>query len=296
MEPSKLKPFLRPGLDILFVGLNPATVSSRKGHYFSVRSAFWDQLFQSGLITQPVHKDSADFIVFGSTDVNRNEWNYGVTYLVSEWAESKSSLIRPSMSDCARLTGEIVQNRPRVVVLVHSKVRDCLGKSLAQARPIPYGHLGQWLPEVRSEFYAVPFPHGNSIRDDVKIGIYEEVIRFAEGTADKPAISSHDKDKPRTNSSEGNAVGISSSKLELAHRIDNIIDGWLRETGVQEAKPKDVMPVLLKHKIFSADHRQGLPLRKLLRELDDAGHLSVMTTARCERKAKNRLWTFHPSS
>ena len=46
-----LTDFLQPGLDILFVGLNPSTYSVRVGHYFAnPRNRFWAALNRSGLV------------------------------------------------------------------------------------------------------------------------------------------------------------------------------------------------------------------------------------------------------
>jgi len=84
----------------------------------------------------------------------------------------------------------------------------------------------------------------------------------------------------------------SGEKIQLAKRIDELIEGWLRATGRDEARPKDVMPLLIQNHVFPGDHKQGLPLRKLLRELQRSGDLSVMHTVRPERKNKNILWYF----
>lgn len=84
MKESRLKPFIHSGLDILFVGLNPARGSSQNGHYFSVNASFWNQLNEAGLITEFIDKGIADEIVFGSTCININEYQYGITDLVQE--------------------------------------------------------------------------------------------------------------------------------------------------------------------------------------------------------------------
>jgi len=84
------------------------------------------------------------------------------------------------------------------------------------------------------------------------------------------------------------------SKLDLARQIDALIADWFKRTGREDAKPKDVMPFLVERGIFRADHREGLPLRKLLRELDRSGDLSIMTTVRFEQRPKNKLWYFVP--
>ena len=46
-----LTDFLEPGLEIIFVGLNPSSYSVRAGHYFAnPRNRFWAALNRSGLV------------------------------------------------------------------------------------------------------------------------------------------------------------------------------------------------------------------------------------------------------
>ncbi len=46
-----LPDYLQPGLDIVFIGLNPSTISVREGHYFAnPRNRFWTALNSSGLV------------------------------------------------------------------------------------------------------------------------------------------------------------------------------------------------------------------------------------------------------
>lgn len=178
MEKSTLRPFLRSGLDILFVGLNPATGSSRNRHYFSVNQAFWNQLFLSGLITAEVRKEAADLTVFGSNLINAHGWQYGITDLVSTIAESDSTVMNPTDADCMRLVGEIAQFRPRAVILMHSKARVALARFLVMPNEVGEGLLGRWLNGVDSEFFAVPFPHGNAIRTEHKVKLYSDVAAY----------------------------------------------------------------------------------------------------------------------
>lgn len=178
METSRLKPYLRSSLDILFVGLNPATGSSRNGHYFSVNSAFWNQLYESGLIIRKVHKMSADDVVFGTTEVNCNGWSYGITDLVPTLAESNSRKVKPRPEHCASLIQDIIALQPKVVILLHSQVRRSLSQYLSLHEPLD-GKLGRWLNEhTNTEFFAIPFPHGNAVRSSYKIAIYENVRQF----------------------------------------------------------------------------------------------------------------------
>ncbi len=173
MQKSTLVPFLRRDLDILFVGLNPAKGSSDKGHYFSVNQAFWNQLFSAGLITKQFSKEIADEYIFGDNQYNYNKWNYGITDLVTEVAESNSSKIRPTVSDVLRLLDVIRLNQPKTVVLLHGKV---INKVLSLwNHPIPSSNSGlikykeSPLPTV---FYNIAFPHGNAISNQEKISQY----------------------------------------------------------------------------------------------------------------------------
>src|SRR5690606_13520639 len=122
MNESKLVPYLRPNLDILFIGLNPAKGSSDKGHYFSVNQAFWNQLYKANLINQPINKNIADEIIFATNEANYNNWEFGITDLVTKYAESNSQKIKPSYQDCLKLKSDIINLKPTTAVILHSKV------------------------------------------------------------------------------------------------------------------------------------------------------------------------------
>jgi hypothetical protein len=59
---------------------------------------------------------------------------------------------------------------------------------------------------------------------------------------------------------------------------------WLRINNRNSAKPKDLMPYLIEKGVFNRDHRQGLPLRIILRKLDELGKLALIRGLRVERK------------
>lgn len=52
------------------------------------------------------------------------------------------------------------------------------------------------------------------------------------------------------------------------------------------------MPILVRSGVFTKDHRAGLPLRNVLRELDSKNLLHLIPLLRVERKTKNRSWYF----
>ena len=179
---SSLVPFLRKNLDILFVGLNPAKGSSVNRHYFSVNQSFWNQLFDSGLIKQYVDKSVADTIVFGSTSINRNNWSYGITDLVTRIAESDSTKIHPTQSDCERLHNSIIKFEPRVVVLLHGKVLDNYLPYLGKPIPISNsGKMGNLIKNHKTMFFNIAFPHGNTIPSIEKVKHYKRIIEYLDG-------------------------------------------------------------------------------------------------------------------
>ena len=168
-------PFVRHGLDILFVGLNPGGTSSNKGHYYSTNPAFWNQLYASGLITRPVNMNVADEQVFGSSRLNANGWEYGVTDLVNFLAESDSREVKPTIDNCMDLMQTIINYKPKVVVLLHSKVIKCFVKVFLGKKDVGCGNLGKLVDGLDTVFFNVPFPHGNNITSKEKVELYKQV-------------------------------------------------------------------------------------------------------------------------
>lgn len=171
-----LNPFVRQDLDILFVGLNPANTSNRKGHYFSTNPALWNQFYASGIITKQVNMDIADEIVFGTNSINHNGMQYGITDLITNVAESNSSVVKPSLQNCMDLEKTITELKPRCVVILHSKVIQYFVQRYLGMNNVKYGCLGKIISGCDTVFYNIPFPHGNNIPSDKKVDIYKKLI------------------------------------------------------------------------------------------------------------------------
>lgn len=177
METITLKPFVRKNLDILFIGLNPAIVSNQKGHYFSVKQSLWNQLYKSGLILEEPNKDVADELIFGNTAHNIEHRNFGITDLVIHIANSNSTKVKPTEEDCKLLEKTILECKPKVAIILHSKVLKKFVTGYLGKRKYPSnsGNMGKLLIGCDTIFYNIAFPHGNSIRDEEKINRYKEV-------------------------------------------------------------------------------------------------------------------------
>lgn len=80
----QLPDYLRPGLDIVFVGFNPGDRSSRIGHYYAGRgNQFWNFLYESGLVPKRLRPEDDSLVV---------EFGVGLTDVVKRWSKSSSDL------------------------------------------------------------------------------------------------------------------------------------------------------------------------------------------------------------
>ena len=76
-------------------------------------------------------------------------------------------------------------------------------------------------------------------------------------------------------------------------RINKVVsDYFASHASVGKIRAKDLMEEFIAAGIFKADHRNGLPIRNLLRELDDLGRLSELPNVEPERKGQNTYWYF----
>lgn len=176
MTEVHLKPFLRPKLHVLFVALNPAEQSNANGHYFSGdASRFFQLLHQSGLITSPVSKATADDVVFGSNRLNIGGSQFGVVDLVEDVVRSQSGRVSPTRRHVAILMERIQALKPRFACIMHWKVRAALNAHGGLTRPLSYGLGGALLPGSTTRFALNYFPNGNNIADEKKLAIFRQL-------------------------------------------------------------------------------------------------------------------------
>lgn len=106
-----LRDRIRPGIRVLFVGINPGIRSSLTGHHFAGYSnRFWKLLYDAGLVPSPIACED---------DVRLPEWRYGVTNLVRRPTPGIGDLSRAEYEGGRRrLLAKIRRYHPRVVALV----------------------------------------------------------------------------------------------------------------------------------------------------------------------------------
>ena len=94
-------------------------------------------------------------------------------------AENKSSKVPVTEEDCKKLFQNIRKYKPKVVILLHSKViKWFVEKYLGIKKIKEHGYLGKLIDECNTIFYNVPFPHGSKIPSSKKIELYKEIKEF----------------------------------------------------------------------------------------------------------------------
>lgn len=80
---------------------------------------------------------------------------------------------------------------------------------------------------------------------------------------------------------------------QLLVQINTAIGVYFKKNpSIKTVPAKDLMPFFIESGIFEKDHKGGLPIRKILRELDTKHFLHLIPYVRPERKQKNTNWFF----
>jgi double-stranded uracil-DNA glycosylase len=106
-----LRDRIRPGVRVLFVGINPGVRSSLTGHHFAgFSNRFWKLLYDARLVAEPVTYVD---------DGRLPEWGYGITNVIPRPTPGIDTLTRDEyVAGSARLRRKIQRYRPEVVALV----------------------------------------------------------------------------------------------------------------------------------------------------------------------------------
>lgn len=85
--------------------------------------------------------------------------------------------------------------------------------------------------------------------------------------------------------------------ISRINSINRVIEVYFeKNTSVTIIPAKDLMPAFIEAGIFVTDHKKGLPIRKILRELDRDNKLHLIPFVHPERKEKDTYWYFIPKN
>ena len=106
-----LRDRISPGVDVLFVGINPGVRSALTGHHFAgFSNRFWKLLSESRLVPERITFEDDDRLP---------EWGFGVTNIIARATPGIDTLLpHEYVGGRKRLLAKIRKFRPRVVALV----------------------------------------------------------------------------------------------------------------------------------------------------------------------------------
>ena len=85
------------------------------------------------------------------------------------------------------------------------------------------------------------------------------------------------------------------NKTKIVKTNQVLAEFFEKSKGIKRIPALDMMDYFVNAGIFKKDYdRPGLPIRKLLRELDESNELHQIPYVVVERKEKNRNWYFEP--
>ena len=105
---AQLPDYLGPGLDIIFVGINPGLQSARAGHYYAnPRNPFWRLLHEAGLTPRQLRPDEDHLLP---------TLGYGITDIVKRPSRGVADLTAADFRRGRRILEEkLLAHRPRIV-------------------------------------------------------------------------------------------------------------------------------------------------------------------------------------
>jgi TDG/mug DNA glycosylase family protein len=106
-----LRDRIRPGVRVLFVGINPGVRSALTGHHFAgFSNRFWKLLYESRLVPEPISYEDDDRLP---------GWGYGITNIVPRPTPGIDTLERQEfVAGRVTLQRKIRRYRPAVVALI----------------------------------------------------------------------------------------------------------------------------------------------------------------------------------
>lgn len=143
-----------PGMDVLFVGINPGVMSGRAGHHFAnPANGFWPLLHDAGFTPRRLRPEE---------DRTLLDYGLGVTNLVARTTAGVADLERREMVDGGAVLARKVRRwRPKAVVFVGLTAYDAFSRWRGnKARRVTCGEQAETLEGAR--VFVVPNPSGRN--------------------------------------------------------------------------------------------------------------------------------------
>jgi TDG/mug DNA glycosylase family protein len=179
--------YLRPGLKLVIVGINPGLRSGATGHHYAYPgNHFWPLLFDSGLLPERLTYE---------TDHRTVEFDIGLTNLCDRTTKEASELTREEMAQgAAGLRAKLIACAPRVVCFNGMGIYDAflaawqdVAPSDGKRRRIAPGLQPERLGETA--MFVVPSSSGRTAAypRQVKLGYFRQLKLLVDGAVEAPA-------------------------------------------------------------------------------------------------------------
>ncbi|HXF94131.1 MAG TPA: mismatch-specific DNA-glycosylase [Nitrospiraceae bacterium] len=164
---NTLPDHIKPGVRVLFVGINPGARSAAVGHHFAGYSnRFWKLLYESRLVPEPVTYEH---------DERLPDWGFGLTNLIARPSRGIDALKpREYVAGRKALLAKIRRYRPSVVALLGitlsrflflDRPRPLSSEQARRSRP----RVG-WQPDrlAGARVFVLPNPSGRNAHDSYR--------------------------------------------------------------------------------------------------------------------------------
>jgi mismatch-specific thymine-DNA glycosylase len=159
-----LRDILRPGLEIVFVGINPGRHSAAAGHHYAgPGNAFWPLLSESKLVGERLTADRERSVL---------RWDIGLTNMVTRASAGIADLTTEELRAGARsLRRRLLRYRPGIVCFNGKRIYE-----IFSGRPCRLGPQAERIG--RSRVFVMPStsPRGASYSKAQKLAYFRELV------------------------------------------------------------------------------------------------------------------------
>ena len=171
-ESQGVPDYLRPGLKLVIIGINPGVRSGSTGHHYAwPGNHFWPLMYQSGLVPEP--------ITFAD-DKRVLEWDIGLTNLVSRTSRQASDLNKDEMAAGAiSLRAKLLALRPAIACFNGKGIYE----SFVNLKNVPLGLQKETLEGIK--LFVVPSSSARTAayQRDAKLRYYQELKQLVDQIA-----------------------------------------------------------------------------------------------------------------
>jgi TDG/mug DNA glycosylase family protein len=162
----KLQDYLRKGLDVVFVGINPGTRSAAAGHHYAgPGNHFWPLLYQSGIVPLALTYEQ---------DARVLEWGVGLTNMVARSSPSISDLsLYELRAGAAVLRRKLERYHPRFACFNGKRIYEVFA-----GHPCDFGLQSERLGETRIFVMPSTSARTASYQRADKLRYFQELARL----------------------------------------------------------------------------------------------------------------------